>query len=238
MTRIYRFLSCLLFLFFHAVCVAGVLPSGEAECGRINPEGSNIGIYGPFDYYKPKESNAVHLVESAHFTREVELLRKGNTSADPAGDLRYTLLALPNHPRALQTLVMLGRKERTNRPKNMIYSVECYFDRALRFRPNDAVVKMIFGNYLATTGRYPDAKAMLESASEKMGGNANYHYNLALVNIALKEWDQAVSNAAIAYSNGFNLPGLKKKLVENGKWTDVESKMIDLRSRKDEPNNH
>lgn len=221
-------------IFYHALSISSPLFSGEIECGRLNPEGSNIGMYGPFDYYRPKESNAVHLVESAHFTRDVELLRKGNTAADPAGDLRYTLLALPNHPRALQTLVMLGRKEKTNRPKNMVYSVECYFDRALRFRPNDDVVKQIFGNYLATTGRYPEAKAMLESARERMDGNANYHYNLALVNIAMKEWDEAVKNSAIAYSKGFNLPGLKKKLMENGKWAEVETKMIEIRLRKDE----
>lgn len=231
MTQVRYFFRCLLLLFCPTVCAASSLPSGEAECGRMNPEGANIGIYGPFDYYRPKEPNAVHLVESAHFTRDVEQLRKGNTAADPAGDLRYTLLALPNHPRALQTLVLLARKENTNRPKNMVYSVECYFDRALRFRPNDNVVKLIFGNYLATTGRYPSAKAMLESARETMEGNANYHYNLGLVNVAMKEWDEAVSNAAIAYLRGFNLPGLKKKLSDVGKWGDVERKMIDSRSR-------
>lgn len=210
------------------------LPSGDVECGRVLPEGANIGMYGPFDYYKPKEANAVSLVEHEHFTSDVETLRRGNTASDPSGDLRYTLIALPNHPRALQTLIRLARKEGTNRPKNMIYSVECYFDRAIRFRPDDAMVKMIYAIYLAGTKRYQDGKVLMDAASGKLSGSGNFHYNYALISVSLKEWDAAIEHAAIAYSLGFDLPGLRRKLSDAGRWEAVEREVARLRQKRSE----
>ena len=178
-------------------------------------------MYGPFDYYRPKEANAVMLVEQGHFSSDVEALRRGTTAQSPKGDLQYTLLAIPNHPRALNTLVNLARRERTSHPKGMRYPVECYFDRAIRFRPNDGMVKMIFGNYLSAGGKLDEAKAMYVDAERTLSGRPNFHYNYGLLNVAMKEWDLAVDNAARAYAGGFDLPGLRNKLVGAGKWEAV-----------------
>ena len=52
--------------------------------------------------------------------------------------MAYTLNVFPNHHRALMALIKLAKKEKTNRPRDMGYTVECRFDRAERFAPNDA----------------------------------------------------------------------------------------------------
>ncbi len=65
------------------------------------PCNGNEMSYGPFDYnnLEHKEKN-LHVVESYHFTPEVQFLKKGK-SGFLRDDLDYTLLAFPNHARSL-----------------------------------------------------------------------------------------------------------------------------------------
>jgi hypothetical protein len=46
--------------------------------------------------------------------------------------------------RALMAMVRLGDKARTDKPAGASHSVECYLQRAARFRPDDGMVSMIY----------------------------------------------------------------------------------------------
>lgn len=183
----------------------------EAACGSLdNP-------YGPYDYRVSQQK--LRIVEQYHFTPEVEMLQAGKSGL-VGGDLDYTLRASPNHHRALMSMVKLGQRERTGKPRGSRYSVACWFDRAERFQPDDAMVKVIHGLYLIQTGKPADAISKLEQARELDSNNANVHYNLGLAYFDLKKFDQALDSAHVAYSQGFPLPGLREKLRRAGKWRD------------------
>lgn len=191
----------------------------EIICGKLNAEGANIGIVGPFDYTNPAyKDNQLFQVESAHFTPDVERLIKGNTSFGPNGDLNYTLLAFPNHHRALFSLINLSVREKSDKLRDMNYSVECYFDRAIRFKPKDAIVKMLYGIYLMKIKKYDDALAQFKIAENDLQNYAEFHYNIGLLYFEKQDWQKSADHAAKAYKLGYPLPGLKNKLIKAGKW--------------------
>lgn len=198
-------------LFSIAFCFAGQAIALD-ECGDFKSGG-----YGPFDYWT--DHSKLKIVEDFHFTPEVETLRKGK-SGYIGGDLDYTLRAFPNHPRALIAMIKLGEKEKNNRPVGAGFSVYCYLDRAMRFRPEDATVRMIAATYLAKRGKHEEALRHLEIAQQHSDGNGNLHYNIGLTYFELKRYDEALKHAHLAYHLGFQLPGLRNKLRAAGKWED------------------
>jgi tetratricopeptide (TPR) repeat protein len=174
--------------------------------------------YGPFDYLKRSEfAENFYLVEMAHFTPEVEQLVRGNTGTI-GGDLDYTLRAIPNHHRALASLAKLGLREKTTLVHGTQWSVECYFNRATRFRPDDAGVRNLYGGYLYKLGRINEAIEQLTEAVRLNPENATAHHNLGLIYFQKKDYEKAVLHAKKADALGFPLPGLKNKLSEMGKW--------------------
>ncbi|MBU3910160.1 MAG: tetratricopeptide repeat protein [Gammaproteobacteria bacterium] len=179
--------------------------------------GSLQNAYGPFDYWVDK--NMLGVVEDHHFTPEVESLVRGK-SGYIGGDIDYTLRAFPNHPRALLAMVRLGEKIRSERPGGANYSVRCYLDRAIRFRPNDSMARMIYSFYLVKRKKNAEALEHLEVATQHATESGNLHYNLGLVYIDLGKYDRALQHAQEAYRLGFNLPGLRAKLEKAGKWQD------------------
>lgn len=202
---------------FNAIVCATVMLSASAAhaagnyCGPLSG-----GHYGPFDYRLRGTFN-LDVVERAHFTPEIEAGIKGNTSY-LGQDLNYTLRAVPNHPRALSTLVQLAVRKKTLKIDHMMYPVECYFDRALRFAPDDGTVKAIYGNYLHSVGRSNEALKMLQDAANLLPQDPTINYNLGLVYFARKDYAAAMRHARVAYDLGFPLPGLKNKLTKAGKW--------------------
>ncbi|HWR81594.1 MAG TPA: hypothetical protein VN303_15505 [Pseudomonas sp.] len=187
--------------------------AGELDCGPLQNH------FGPFDYRSsPPEQR--RLVEGAHFTPKVESLRGGNTSITAGGDMNYTLKVFPNHHRALMAVIKLSEKEKTDKPRDMIYTVACWFDRAERFRPDDGTVKMLHGIYLIRKGKAQAAADKLEQASALAGDNANITYNLGLAYFDLKQYDKSLASAHAAYALGFPLPGLRDKLKRAGKWSE------------------
>jgi len=184
--------------------------AGEIDCGGLQNH------YGPFDYRSATQSEK-YLVERAHFTPAVEQLKSGKSS-HLASDISYTLSVYPNHPRALLAISKLAQREKTDKPAYSIYSVHCWFDRAIRFRPDDPNVRMIYGVYLINKGKSREAVDHLEIAASYEKDNANLNYNIGLAYFDLKQYDQSLAYAHRAYSLGFPLPGLKNKLVRAGKW--------------------
>jgi tetratricopeptide (TPR) repeat protein len=184
----------------------------DGYCGDLK------NAYGPFDYLKRSEfAQNFYLVESTHFTSEVENLIKGNAGS-LGGDLDYTLRAIPNHHRALASLAKLALREKTTRVRGTKWSTECYFNRATRFSPNDAGVRNLYGGYLYKLGRTNEAIAQLTEAVRLDPENATAQHNLGLIYFQKKDYEKAVIHAKKAGSLGFPLPGLKSKLIELGKW--------------------
>lgn len=196
------------------LALSAIAPARAAyeACGPLQ------NAYGPFDYRTHRAK--LEIVERYHFTPGVEALQGGNTSS-MGGDIDYTLRASPNHPRALMAMANLALRDRTKHVHGAHYTVDCYFDRAIRFAPTDGTVYMIYGTYLFRAGEKAKALKMLEEAEATAEDNANLHYNLGLVYLDAGQYDKALVHAQKAYALGFPLPGLKNKLVAAGKWQDA-----------------
>ena len=204
--------------------------AGEGDCGSLQTH------FGPFDY-RTASPEQRKLVEGVHFTPKVESLKGGNTSITAGGDMNYTLNVFPNHHRALMALIKLSEKEKTDRPRDMTYTVACRFDRAERFRPDDAMVKMLHGIYLIRKGKTQAAADKLEEASALAGDDSNITYNLGLAYFDLKLYDKALANAHTSYALGFPLPGLRDKLKRAGKWSESTPVAVNLPKKPEIPAN-
>jgi tetratricopeptide (TPR) repeat protein len=183
-------------------------------CGSLNS------AYGPFDY-RTERSGKLQIVEAFHFTPEVEALIRGR-SGDLAADLSYTLRTSPNHHRALVAVVRLGERTKSPQPPNLQYSIECYFDRAVRFRPDDTVVRSLYAQYLGKQGRKREAEQQLEIAASQAKENAVSQYNIGLVYFELKDYDRALSQAHKAMGLGYTRPELEDMLKRAGEWREPE----------------
>ncbi|MDP3537320.1 MAG: hypothetical protein Q8S26_01305 [Azonexus sp.] len=185
----------------------------DMKCGSLK------NAYGPYDYYKDKSNLPV--VEGHHFTPEVESLvsgKVGRAGSNVGSDLDYTLRAFPNHPRALMSMVRYGERERAEKPRHTLYTVECYLYRAWRFRPDDGMVRLIYATYLAKHGRSSEALNHLNDAINLGESSSNLDYNIGLIYLDLKDYDKSLSYAHKAYQAGFPLPGLRDRLKKAGKW--------------------
>lgn len=195
-------------------CFAASTHALEA-CGELTNS------FGPYDYRTTFGDPKV-LVEGAHFPPHVEHLQRQLTGPFGA-DIDYTLRAFPNNPRALLAMMKLGVKQNTVRPYGARWPVECYFDRAVRFAPDDPAVHTVYGLYLISKGKRQDAERELQTAREalrQLGGDSNLNYNLGLAYFDLGRYDEALEQAKTAYALGFPLPGLREKLKRVGKWQD------------------
>lgn len=186
-------------------------PSG---CGTLY----SVGQYGPYDYRTDRDK--LPIVEGAHFTAAVEALIRGTTSARPGGDIDYTLRAIPNNHRALMAMVRLGEREKTTQPSGSRYSIDCWFERATLFRPDDAIVRMIYSSYLNTKNRIPEASQQLEMATTYAKDSGFTHYNIGLHHFDLKNYDKALAQAHAAMALGFAQTGLRDQLLSVGKWVE------------------
>ena len=195
-------------------CAPALAQAVGAACGQL----SGPGQYGPYDYRTDRDK--LPIVLGAHFTPEVEALIRGTTSARPGGDIDYTLRAIPNNHRALLAMMRLGEKEKTPQPSGSRYTVECWFERAIRFRPDDGVARMIYSSYLHSKGRTPAANAQLELASINAKDSAITHYNIGLHYFNFKNYDKALAQAHKAIDLGWTQTELRDQLRSVGKWTE------------------
>lgn len=174
--------------------------------------------YGPYDY-RQATKQGLAIVESYHFAPHVEALLGGMTGPI-GGDIAYTLHAYPNHHRALVAMMRLGEREKTPQPQGARYPVECYFERAIRFKREDAVVKMIYATYLVKNKREVEARAQLEAARAVAVDNPFTQYNVGLLYFDLKDYDRALAQAHAAEELGFPRTALKEQLERVGRWKD------------------
>ena len=183
-------------------------------CGEL----SSAGQFGPYDY-RAIDYETRHKVEDAHFPPKVESLREGNAGTLGA-DIDYTLRAFPNNPRALLAMSRYGIKLKTERPAGARYPVECYFDRAIRFTPDDPMPRLLYARYLKDRKRIPETRAQLDEAERLRGNPSTFDldYNLGVLYFDVGAYDKAADAAKRAYALGAPLPALATKLKAAGKW--------------------
>jgi len=165
---------------------------------------------GPWQTLKTNEAN--------HFNSDVRNLVRGQSVYYVAGDLAFMLRNWPNHPAVLDTLVRLAIRDKTNLPEGLKIPVECWLERAVRFKPDDANARIIYGTYLARLKQTDKAIEQLELAKQARPDESNVYYNLGLLYFDKQDYARSLSYAKQAYAMGFPLPGLKNKLVRAGKW--------------------
>ena len=182
---------------------------GEALCGSLT------NAYGPFDYRRER-TGALQIVERAHFTPEVEILQRGKSAA-LGSDLDYTLRASPNHHRALIAMSNYAIREKTDRPPAANYTVDCYFERAVRFQPDDIVVKLIYVQHLIKTNRRDEALRWLANAADLAKDNPFSHYNIGLLYLEAKDLDKALLHALQSRELGNPRTDLLERIQAAGK---------------------
>jgi hypothetical protein len=175
--------------------------------------------FGPFDYRIASAYNK-QLVENTHFTTDIENFRKRGKPHYVANDIDYTLRVFPNHPRALLALSKLSLKLKTMRPPGAQWTVDCYFQRAIRYQPDDSFVRLVYGIHLTRWGKPDLARVQLELAEKHPVQDGNFHYNLGLAFLDVGDTERALKHAKDAYALGYQLPGLKSRLQKLGKWRD------------------
>lgn len=187
----------------------------ENECGTLETH------YGPFDYRTDRK--ALPIVEKHHFTEAIELLIPDHNGPNVPGHLAYTLHAFPNHHRALYAIIRYGEKMKSRTPPNLENSIDCYFERALRFRSDDTVARLIFADYLIRTNRLTEAVTQIDFVRSIAGDNPLTQYNMGLMYFQAGRFDSALAQAHIAMALGIARDDLKKKLVAKGRWVEPPS---------------
>lgn len=174
----------------------------------------------PIDYLDPADQEYVKVwVEPFHFTREVEALVRGK-STDIPGDLAYTLRQIPNHHRALNSMMrwQLAKGRPMDADERLIYTIQCYFERAIEFRPNDPVIYLLQGIYFHRAKKLDDAVASYRKAEQMAPENAEVLYNMGLVLVDKGDFALAKDYAERSYKLGYPMPGLRNRLKQLGKW--------------------
>lgn len=217
--------------FFLLSCAAASLSAfaqvGPEYCGALRSPGQ----FGPYDYRPDKYVQAGddqmphgakrQLVEGAHFTPRVEALIGGQTGTLPGGDLDYTLRAFPNNHRALVSVMRYAEKMKSQRPPGLHWDVECYFERAIRFQPDDNLARMIYAKFLTKNNRKPEAIRQLNAVVKSAGDNAFTYHNAGLLYFDLQEYQEALTQEHKAIEFGLVRPELRAKLEALGKWQDA-----------------
>jgi tetratricopeptide (TPR) repeat protein len=208
---------------------SGVWAQSAMQCGRL---ASLENAYGPYDYTNPTHfRDRLPIVEKAHFTKAVENLVKAR-SGSLSGDLDYTLRAFPNHHRALYSLARYRLQYLANKENNRPFDhpAECYFERAIRFKPTDDVVHLIYAIFLHQRGETNLALDHYQATVRLNPDSAEGHYNIGLLYSDLEQYELAMRHATKAYKLGFPLQGLKNRLIKANVWEDPPEESSDLES--------
>ena len=195
-----------------ALLCGGAALAQEPGCGSLKNG------YGPFDY-RTAGPDQKALVENAHFTPGVESLTRGKTGAF-GGDLRYTLIVFPNHPRALLAMERLVEKERANPARDAWYTIECFYERALRFRPDDHVIRLLYVNFLVKRKDTDNALKQLDYVTESTQDNPFAQFNAGMLYMDMKLYEKALAQAHRVIAMGYERRELRDRLAAAGQWVD------------------
>lgn len=182
--------------------------------------------YGPYDYTNADDRKHMPIVEKRHFSSDVENHLRGS-SGRIADDLDYTLRAIPNHHRALLSAIRYQLKlnqKLLSQATPLPSPAECYLQRAIHFRPDDAAAISLYAYYLKEVGLLDKADEVYQKAVALAPKNAKIAYSYSLLLIELKQYDKAVAYAKQAYANGKPPASLRRKLIKLGAWQEAADK--------------
>lgn len=212
-------------VFLGLVCAFAPLATAQTQAVRgAEPANQPCGLiytrhYGPIDYRTGRQALAI--VEEFHFDTRVEAGIRG-INGHIGGDINYTLKASPNHHRALVTLMNVTTRAKADRLPGMEWPVECYFDRAMRFRPDDSVVRSLYGQWLYERKRPQEAEQQLQRATELAADNAFSQFNIGLVYFQHGRHDLALRQAHTALAMGFPRQDLVDSLKRVNAWREPD----------------
>lgn len=193
----------------------------QVECGPLK----TFGRHGPYDYRNPPPEAIIDNVEYNHFNGHFAAMIRGKDEYFGPGGGRvaagfgYTLHAFPNHHRALKAMDDYSRRRNfSERLLGAEYRIECYFERALRFRPNDVIARYLYVNYLEGRKRRSDADRELMLIAREAKEMPQLAYNIGLLYAQRGDSEKALEYARVAYLQGIVFPGLRAMLVRQGKW--------------------
>lgn len=184
----------------------------QSVCGRIG-EGSVT--TGPYDYRTDRKE--VEFIEGNHFQPQVQALI-GGVSGRIGDELNYLLTHVPNDHKALLVLMTYGEKLKWAPAPGLRYSYECYYERALRWRNDDAIAHMIYATYLNKFARTKEALEQLAYASKLPEATGFTQYNIGLIYLDMKQYELALAQAQKAQALGFERAELRDGLKAVGKW--------------------
>jgi tetratricopeptide (TPR) repeat protein len=214
-------------LFAAGLGLAGQASSGEFDCGVIDNYNHLV-----WDYADPASSRGdgenpmgrIKRVENVHFNDEMKKLNRKAYSIDRlTAEIHYTLRVLPNNPTALLAMSRLERIAGGKLPQRSAtiftpkITADCFFDRAIRYRPRDKAVRMVHAMHLHQRGKLQEALDEYELAESLGEDSANFNYNIGLLHAQMKNWDKAYDYAVRAQRTGFMLPALREKLKNAGR---------------------
>jgi len=186
--------------------------------------------YGPFDYTNPEHfSVRLPIVDSHHYTQDIirsaqRISDRPLPPLDIVDNLDYTLRAFPNHHRALISMadyLLYLSKNDINRYSELTRRFrvpECYFERAIKFKPTDATVRLIYGIFLVKKKELNRALTEMEKALELRKDDPEILYNIGLIYYKQNKLEKSAEYAKRAYDLGYLLPFLRGKLKKLGKW--------------------
>ncbi len=196
----------------------------------LNCSYSLANAYGPYDYTNPEHFSArLPIVNSHHYTQEIirsaqRISDRPLPPLDIVDNLDYTLRAFPNHHQALNSIadyLLYLSKNDNNRYRELtkrFRKPECYFERAIRFKPSDATVHLIYGVFLVKKKNLKRALEEMETALKLRKDNPEVLYNIGLIYYKQNNLEKAAEYAKRAYNLGFLLPFLRDELKRRGKW--------------------
>jgi tetratricopeptide (TPR) repeat protein len=198
------------------VTVGTDLVHARALCQPIGVSASNLHDYrgrssAPFEEWSYRDNWA------AHTGPATERIRAGEITHRVMADLDFTLRRWPNHTEALKGLVdyALAGGRSYEFP-----TVQCYFANAHRIFPDDVAVHLLEGYFYSKSRQYKLAEQTYLEALSIDSDSSDIHYNLGLLYFELSDFESALKHAQTAYSAGFPLPGLRKKLEQAGRWSE------------------
>ncbi|WP_210544206.1 tetratricopeptide repeat protein [Rhodoferax sp. PAMC 29310] len=207
-------------LFACAVALFSLALTGQRLHAQENSSncGSIQNHYGPFDYRTQRDQ--LEVVERYHFTPVIAALIQIRGNTNLSQDIAYTLHTSPNHHRALMALVRLGERMKTPQPVGLVRPIECYFDRAIRFAPDDTLVRVLYSQFLTKQSRKVEAIGQLDTAVVVAKDNGFSHFNIGLAFFDMGEYEKALKQAHKAAELGFNREELADQLRGANKWQD------------------
>jgi tetratricopeptide (TPR) repeat protein len=200
---------------------------GAAACGPM-PLPGQTAIYDYADQTVDWNRNNIQLIWEQHLSK-VDPDLAINDFQDALYQLDFALRYTPNHYWALRKLVQIQKEKpgivydpgggTLDHPFNP--TTECYFDRALRFRPKDSNLRLLFGVYYHQIRRLDQAMEQYKIAETMRPKSSEIQYNIGLIHYDRKEYQLAAERARRAYDLGYPLPGLRNKLKAAGHWNNT-----------------